>query len=414
MKNLRYALIGALILVLHCTAISQTLNNPKNVDGSAMSYYDGQQSFRALEYTVLPDQQSEKVYRLQTLPENGFPAIELQELNGAQSVYFEDKIPYDDQFTDNQTQYLSAEAVQTFYSFQRVMGAFNQRFSWKGIDGIGTAPIKIYLKNSDDDPTMPATYSGFHKSGTDEHFAFARSLSDNKRLYNAIDLVAHEYTHAILRYKTSTMTAEEDNCSEFRTLNEGIANIFGIYIKNKVKQSSPQNYDWVLGNQAFDELRPFYDPKSHGYADTYNGKYYVNTCSESYKPRPGAGVAEKWFYLLSDGFQGSAYNDLGYGYSNLTGIGVEKAIQIVWDAMPLIKVYSDYPEFKGFTLQAAEKLYGLHSTEYLAVQNAWCAVGVCDNNPVGFSIYPANATSSVNPWPATKINVTWSNALAKK
>lgn len=119
--------------------------------------------------------------------------------------------------------------------------------------------------------------------------------------------------------------------------------------------------------------------------------------------------------LLTDGFQGSAYNDLGLGYSGLTGIGPEKAIQIVWDAIPLLKTYSsDYPAFSFATLKTAEKLYGLHSTEYQAVQNAWCAVGVCDNNPVSFSMHPANATGNVTPWPAVKINLTWTNTGVKK
>lgn len=56
-----------------------------------MSFYDGLQTFRALEYTVDANPNSDKIYRLQTLPENDFPAIELQGIDGGQSVYFEDK-----------------------------------------------------------------------------------------------------------------------------------------------------------------------------------------------------------------------------------------------------------------------------------------------------------------------------------
>jgi hypothetical protein len=415
MRQLSIVLAVLYILLYQNIGISQPLPpNAKNVDRTAVSFYDGLQTFRALEYTMNPDPQSQKIYRLQTLPENGFPAIGLQGVDGGQSVHFEDKMPLDNQFTDNQTQYLSAEAVQTFYAFQRVMETFDQRFGWKGIDGIGMAPIKIYLKNSDDNPVEPDTYSNFYKDDFEEHFEFIRSLSDNKSLLNAIDDIAHEYTHAIFHYKTSIVNYEPYQCNEYRTINEGIASIFGIYIKNKLKQSSPQNYDWVVGTQSSNTPRPLNNPKSGQYADTYGGEYYVNECTENYKPHPGGGIAEKWFYLLSAGFQGSAYNDLGYGYSNLTGIGVEKAIQVLWDAIPTIKVYSDYPALRVLTLQAAEKLYGLHSTEYIAVQNAWCAVGVCDNNPVGFSMYPANATGSVNPWPAVNVNLTWQNNLVQE
>jgi len=414
MKNLQCTLIGFLAFLLLHKSFSQTIYNYKNVDRTAMSFFDGPQTFRAMEYTLDPDPKSDKIYRLQTLPENGFPEIELQGIDGGQSVYFEDKTPYDNQYTDDQTQYLSAEAVQTFYCFQRVMAAFHQRFGWKGIDGIGVAPVKIYLKNSEDYPLEPPTYAEFHSWIDGEYFDFVRNLSDNTSLYNSVDAVAHEYAHAIFAHKTSIINYDKYLCNEYRTLNEGIADIFGIYIKNKIVQSSPQNYDWVLGSQILNTPRDLHNPKSYSFADTYNGEYYINECSEYYEPHPGAGVAGKWFYLLSEGFPGSAYNDLGYGYSDLTGIGVEKAIQIVWDAIPSIKVYSDYPAFKAFTLQAAEKLYGLHSTEYLAVQNAWCAVGVCDNNPVGFSMYPANSAGNVNPWPAAKINLTWTKNGVKK
>lgn len=56
------------------SAFSQNMYNQKNVDRTAMSFFDGQQTFRALEYSTDPGG-NDKVYRLQTLPENGFPAI---------------------------------------------------------------------------------------------------------------------------------------------------------------------------------------------------------------------------------------------------------------------------------------------------------------------------------------------------
>ncbi len=91
------------------------------------------------------DPQSQKVYRLQTLPENGLPAIDLEELGNPQSDFFEDKIPYDNMFTDNPTQFLSGEAVQLFNGFQKVIKVFDQRFGWKGIDGAGTAPVSLFI-----------------------------------------------------------------------------------------------------------------------------------------------------------------------------------------------------------------------------------------------------------------------------
>ncbi|MHA4737797.1 M4 family metallopeptidase [Dyadobacter sp. MSC1_007] len=388
---------------------SQTLHNAKNVDRTAMSYFDGLQTFRALEYTVNPDPLSDKIYRLQTLPENGFPAIILKGLIQSSLHSFEDKSPYSNVFTDNSTPYTSPEAVQTLVGFEKVMEEYNQRFSWKGIDGIGVAPINVKLENSDETAPSSPIYAAFIKTSNFEVFNFGRSITNSDPFVNVVDIIAHEYSHAILRYKSGIGADKPEVCSEFRTLNEGIADVFGLYIKNRVKKNSPQNYNWIFADQIPTQARDASNPKSIGFADTYNGQNFVNLCSTDYKEHPGGGVLQKWFYLVASGSQGSATNDLGYMYSNLTGIGVEKAIQIVWDAIPFLKVYSDYPAFKSFTLQAAEQLYGLNSPEYIAVQKSWCAVGVCDNNLPIFSLSPANATSGVDPWPGVSIHLSWDN-----
>jgi hypothetical protein len=414
MKNLLYTLIRVLIPFLPHTALPQTLNNAQNVDRTAMSFFDGQKTFRALEYTVNQSPQSEKVFRLQTVPENGYPEIILKGVDNGSEVFFEDKLPSDNTFTDNATPYLSSEAVQIFYGYQEVMKAFGQRFGWKGVDGTGTVPVRIFMKDADDEPFPTTNHGGFFGDIGNEYFIFFRDLSVAAPFNSVLEIIGHEFTHAIIFHKTGLVNTEEITCAEFNTLHEGIADIFGIYLENLLEKSDPQNFNWIFSEQCKAVGDNFSAPKNHGYADTYNGQLYINVCSENYNPHPGAGVAEKWFVLLSDGFQGSAYNDLGYGYSNLSGIGPEKAIQIVWNSISSLKAYSDYPAFRTITLQAAEKLYGLHSTEYIAVQNAWCAVGVCDNNPVGFSMYPANATSFVDPWPAVNVNLTWQNNLVQE
>lgn len=419
MKKLLLSLVlGCIQMLLPPLLISQTLYNSQNVDRTATSFFDGSQTFRALEYTVNQNPQSQKVCRLQTKPENGFPAITLKGESQGSSVYFEDKSPYDDLFSDNNTPYLSSEAVQTFYAFQRVMKAVDQKFGWKGPDGIGQKPVTIYMKDSDDtDPSDPETGAHYFYEPPLEYFEFFRATKTNNEPFNnVLEVVGHEYTHAILHQKTGINFDWPDLCKESPALSEGIADVLGMYLKNKILQIPPQNFDWEFKKQ-YNNPEHLGDPKSFGFPDTYYGQNYPSTCSMDFDVHPASGVLCKWFYLLVEGHQGTAYNDLNYPYSDLVGIDVEKAIQIVWDAIPAIKVYSDYAAFRVYTLQAAEKLYGLHSTEYLAVQNAWCAVGVCDNNPVGFSMYPANATSNVIPWPAVKINLTWpsvSNGAVKK
>ncbi|MBO9613417.1 MAG: M4 family metallopeptidase [Dyadobacter sp.] len=407
MKKTLLTLLGIFVVTLRPAAFSQTLNNAKNVDRTAMSHYNGLKTFRALEYTISPDPLSEKIYRLQTLPENGFPAIQIYGTDNASTVFFEDKTPYDNAFTDNPTPYLSTEAVQLYFGFQTAMKIFDQRFGWKGMDGTDANSVKISIENSDG-TSNDYSYARFSGDISTPLFRFGKSFVHSTPLPASIDIVSHELSHAIMKYR-SNIAYLNSICSEYRSIDEGLADVFGIYAKNKFLQSTPQNYNWLVAEEILSKPKDMSNPKSYDRADTYKGEHFDNGCSDNYNYDAGAGVVTKWFYLLSSGFAGSATNDLGYQYSNLTGIGVEKAIQIVWDAIPKLKAYSDYPAFKAFTLDAVTQLYGLNSMEYQAVEKAWCAVGVCDNNLPFFSIYPANASSNIEPWPAVKVNFSWDN-----
>ena len=408
MKHLQHAVIGALFFLLHYTALCQNLHNPKNVDKTIMTFYQGMQPMRVLEHTINPDPQSEKIYRLQTLSENGFSPIWLSGTDNGSTVTFEDKSPYDNMYSDNATPYLSTEAAQLFYGFQTTMKIFDQRFGWKGLDAIGIDPIKVLIENSDETQNSDDSYALYFADVNNRHFTFGKSVQQNTPLFCTIDVVAHEFSHAVIMHR-SNITSINYPCAEYWSIDQGLANILGIYIKNKVLQSTPQNYNWVKMEEFLSKKIDLRDPKSSNWADTYKGQNFDIGCSDNYDYDAGSGVTTKWFYLLSSGFAGSATNDLGYQYSNLTGIGIEKAIQIIWDAIPKLKAYSDYPAFKAFTLDAAKQLYGLNSTEYQAVEKAWCAVGVCDNNLPFFTIYPPNASSNIEPWPAVKVNFSWDN-----
>lgn len=401
MKHIKKLAAAIYLLMLHPAIFAQY--NPNNVDRTALSFFDGMQTFRAMEYYTDP-QLTNKVYRLQTLSENGFPAITLTGISQGNTVFFEDKIPYDDQYTDNPTPYLSSEAVQILSGFQRVMTAFDQRFGWKGSDGAGIVPIDIKIKNQAETGYKSQSYYLGDANGG--YFGFERNLNDSKPFQTTVDVLAHELTHSIIRYKTGIYSKNDVSCSEYHAIIEGLSNVFGNYIKNKINNANPQNYDWVLAPQLLSITFDIRNPKARQYADTYQGQYYPPSCPGSSANAAG-GVALKWFYLLSAGLTGPVTNDLGYTYQNLAGVGVEKAIQIIWDALPKLKVYSDYPAFKTFTLGAAKQLYGLNSAEYQAVEKAWCAVGVCDNNLPFFTIYPPNASSNMEPWPKVKLNFSW-------
>ncbi|MET7253799.1 M4 family metallopeptidase [Dyadobacter fermentans] len=403
MKHPIHLIAAILALLLQCKA---AFPQQINVDRPAITFYDGQQTLRVLQYPE-PAPGNNKIYRLETLPENGFPAITLQSSTQAGVVTFEDKFPYDNVYNDNASPFLSLEGAQSLYSFQSVMKAIDARFGWKGLDGTGIAPINIVMGNTQKYPLAPSS-AYYVTDGSIDWFFLIKDFNGATSFNNGIETIAHEYLHSIMRYKRGFQNYNPDICGESHSVEEGIADLFGVYIRNKVKQIPPQNFDWEY--QEWENLgASISDPKSFLFPDTYNGQYYKNECHPAFLPHPNGGVLFKWSYLLSEGFQGSAYNDLGYGYSNLTGIGVEKCFDILWATLPKLNKYLTYPVLRIKTLETAGQLYGLNSTEYLAVQNAWCAVGVCDNNLPAFTMSPANATSFINPWPTVDLNLTWTN-----
>ena len=95
-----------------------------------------------------------------------------------------------------------------------------------------------------------------------------------------------------------------------------------------------------------------------------------------------SGVANHFFYLLSEGsgaktVNGVSYNSPTYDGSTVTGIGRAKADQIWYRALSTYFTSStDYAGARTGTLKAASDLYGAGSAEYNAVAAAWKAVNV--------------------------------------
>ncbi|MYZ10996.1 peptidase M4 family protein, partial [Streptomyces sp. SID2999] len=96
-----------------------------------------------------------------------------------------------------------------------------------------------------------------------------------------------------------------------------------------------------------------------------------------------SGVANHFFYLLSEGsgaktINGVSYNSPTSNGSTVTGIGRAKALQIWYKALTTyFTSTTNYKAARTGTLNAASALYGgTSSAEYKAVAAAWSAVNV--------------------------------------
>ncbi|MGW2872498.1 M4 family metallopeptidase, partial [Kitasatospora sp. NPDC001225] len=200
--------------------------------------------------------------------------------------------------------------------------------------------------------------------------------SNNTAPLTEIDVAGHEMSHGV-----TAATANLNYAGESGGLNEATSDIMGTMVEWYANlPSNPPNY-WIgelinlNGNGT--PLRYMDQPsKDGGSADYWDAN--VGNLDVHYS----SGVANHFFYLLSEGsgaktVNGFSYNSPTYDNSTLAGIGRDKAAQIWYRALTTyFTSTTDYAGARAGTLSAAADLYGSGSAEYNAVAATWTAVNV--------------------------------------
>ncbi|WP_336116140.1 M4 family metallopeptidase [Streptomyces sp. PTD9-10] len=192
----------------------------------------------------------------------------------------------------------------------------------------------------------------------------------------SLDVAGHEMSHGV-----TANTAGLDYSGESGGLNEATSDIFGTGVEFYANNASDPG-DYLIGekidiNGDGTPLRYMDKPsKDGGSADSWSSS--VGNLDVHYS----SGVANHFFYLLSEGsgaktINGVSYNSPTSNGSTVTGIGRAKALQIWYKALTTyFTSTTNYKAARAGTLSAAAALYGSTSTEYKAVAAAWSAVNV--------------------------------------
>ncbi|WP_371788158.1 M4 family metallopeptidase [Streptomyces griseoaurantiacus] len=200
--------------------------------------------------------------------------------------------------------------------------------------------------------------------------------SGNNHPLTALDVAGHEMSHGV-----TAATAGLNYSGESGGLNEATSDIFGTGVEFYADNASDKG-DYLIGekidiNGDGSPLRYMDKPsKDGGSADYWSSS--VGNKDVHYS----SGVANHFFYLLSEGsgsktINGVSYNSPTYNGSTVTGIGRAKALQIWYKALSsYMTSTTKYSGARTATLSAASDLYGSSSTEYNAVKAAWSAVNV--------------------------------------
>lgn len=168
-------------------------------------------------------------------------------------------------------------------------------------------------------------------------------------LSGALDVVAHELTHAV-----TDRSASLEYRNQSGALNESFSDVFGYFL-------DPQDYlmgeDVYTPGQAGDALRSLSNPAQFGQPEHMN--QYVNTTSDNGGVHTNSGIPNK------------------AAYYTISSIGKTQAEKIYYRALTVyLTPTSNFSYARAALLQSAADLYGSGSSAYNAVKSAWDRVGV--------------------------------------
>ncbi|GGU92806.1 peptidase [Streptomyces filipinensis] len=272
-----------------------------------------------------------------------------------------------DTWGDGKVSNAATAAADAAYGAQETWDFYKKTFGRSGIknDGVG-AYSRVHYGNS-------------YVNAFWDDSCFCMTYGDgegNADPLTALDVAGHEMSHGV-----TANTAGLEYSGESGGLNEATSDIFGTGVEFYANNSTDVG-DYLIGekiniNGDGKPLRYMDKPsKDGGSADYWSSS--VGGLDVHYS----SGVANHFFYLLSEGSGAKTINGVSYDSptkdgSKVTGIGRDKALQIWYKA--LTTYFTSTTDYKGArtgTLKAASDLYGASSTEYKAVEAAWSAVNV--------------------------------------
>ena len=245
--------------------------------------------------------------------------------------------------------------VDAYYGADKERQMLSSWLGRSGMDGSGGwVPIRVGLND------VNAYYDG-------TQVQIGHTQTGGKWI-GAMDVIAHEMGHGIDDHTPGGISG--GNTQEF------VADTFGAmtewYANNPV--DTP---DYKVGEMVnlvgSGPIRNMYNPSLAGDDNCYS------SATPTAEVHAAAGPGNHWFYLLAEGTSptnGQPTSPTCNGTS-ITGIGIQKATKIMYNAMLMKTTASSYLKYRTWTLTAAKNLYGATScTEFNAVKAAWDAVSV--------------------------------------
>jgi len=242
--------------------------------------------------------------------------------------------------------------VDALYSAQTEKHMLTDWLGRNGMDGNGGAwPIRVGLNDEN------AYYDG-------SQVQVGHNTAN--QWIGSIDVVAHEMGHGIDDHTPGGISGS--GTQEF------VADTFGAsteWYSNQAAAYDPP--DFLVGEEinlvGSGPIRNMYNPSALGDPNCYSSSIPGG------EVHAAAGPGNHWFYLLSQGSNGTPSSPT-CNSSTVTGLGIQKAIRIMYNAMLMKTSSSSYLKYRTWTLTAAKNLFPGSCTEFNTVKAAWDAVSV--------------------------------------
>jgi Zn-dependent metalloprotease/subtilisin family serine protease len=281
-------------------------------------------------------------------------------------VYNEDKYDWEQQSTADWATNDPA-AISLGYNLFKTQEYVSNVLGWQSFNDDGILAVgNVHVGSS---------YVNAYWDGSQFYFGDGDGITANA--LTTLDIVAHEYAHALTDYSSDLIYSYESGA-----LNESFSDIFGALVEFSAQPDGRAMYptsaegqsDWLIGEDAWleaDALRDMRDPQRYGQPSYYKGTYWYSGAGDNGGVHYNNGVQNFAFYLLAEG--GTGTND-GVPYS-ITGLGIEVAGEIAMYAnMYLLTSSAQFQDAREAWLLAASTL-GYDTQNVAAV---WTAVGVLE------------------------------------
>lgn len=280
-------------------------------------------------------------------------------------------------------------AVGIHWASERIWDYFLEKHNWQSFDGAGAGIINfIHYGNNFNNAYFDGNF-----------FVFGDGNNVKFEALSSLDIVAHEFTHAVIESTANLIYKNEPGA-----LSESFSDIFAVLIEY---YAEPNCANWIIGEEVVilsgkNGIRNLATPNDNTMLNvqphTYQGENWVTGYSDGGGVHTNCGPHSYAFYLLAEG--GVGINGNGDLY-DVDGIGLDKTANIFFHNLKnYLFPTASYADARNGAILSAIDLYGEGSEELQQTINAFCAIGLgtggCSLLNNTLSLYQPNDETTVH------------------